>query len=102
MSRAAHVWTPELDARLTELRAEGLTAREIAAVVGLSADAVRVRFSRRGAVRDKAPASEVKRAAVSRPCLRCRAPMRSTGPHHRLCDPCRSGNGLPSDWQAMT
>lgn len=39
--------------------------------------------------------------ARERPCLRCSAPMKSTGPHHRLCDPCRHGNGLPPSMQIM-
>jgi hypothetical protein len=27
----------------------------------------------------------------TRPCLCCQTPITSEGPHHRLCDPCRSG-----------
>lgn len=26
----------------------------------------------------------------TRPCMNCATPFRSTGPHHRLCGPCKS------------
>ena len=34
-----------------------------------------------------------------RACLCCGVKFRSQGAHHRMCAPCRGGNGLPDMWQ---
>ena len=35
------------------------------------------------------------RVATERSCLCCGRKFRSQGPHHRMCDRCREGDGLP-------
>lgn len=44
---------------------------------------------------DSKPIAERKRKLIERPCLNCRRPFKSHGPHNRLCNDCRKINTSP-------
>lgn len=88
-------WTNDEIAMLRRMRSRGQSFVEISIVIGRSPDSCQTKarnlqiavlgrsepreWSRRGVLRGKSV----------RPCLRCRAPFRSEGPHNRLCGECR-------------
>lgn len=104
-----HVFTPEDDAALLRLIAEGRTYREIGRELNRNPGSVGVRLARLRAIasgvvkakpchppRPKPIAQGVSMPAVQqRPCLCCRRPFFSQGPHNRLCMTCRGKSISP-------
>lgn len=88
-------WTPERLERLRELWAdERLTPADIAEQIGTTDDSVRYAVSayklpKRGSYAVVRRRRAAKAALPKRPCIRCRTPFPSHGPHHRMCDACR-------------
>lgn len=80
-------WTKEEEQRLLVLATHRLSHAEIAAKLNRTTDAVTLRLSllRRGGVDTKKSENEGRR----RPCLCCKQPFNSRGPHNRLCKECR-------------
>ncbi|HJW81979.1 MAG TPA: hypothetical protein VJ396_07020 [Acidiferrobacterales bacterium] len=93
-------WTPEHDAQLAAMRAEGHTFDAIALAVGHGAASCHTRATVLGIYKRKAlhretyasPMSEEKMKAKKRiPCMNdsCKKPFISAGAHNRLCPNCR-------------
>lgn len=61
--------------------------------------AVTGEFSSMFIAENKADALNHEAKKKKRPCLRCRAPFMSEGPHNRLCPSCRTGSD-PLDWMS--
>lgn len=70
---------------LLDLRRSGMTAALIARRLGITPVAAHRRLERAGI---PMTAAVPPRAAV-RTCVCCRTAFVSTGPHNRICDPCR-------------
>ncbi|MER2539325.1 MAG: hypothetical protein ABTQ26_08800 [Azonexus sp.] len=75
-------WTPEEDARLKELRLEGMGPQQIARFIGRAQSSVRTRL----AALEK---------SKERPCMCCGKKFASEGPHNRLCTTCRNKSFSP-------
>lgn len=84
-ARNAQHWTKEEEQRLLVLVTHRLSYAEIGAKLNRTAVAVELRHKllSRGVVDSK------KREGQRRPCLNCRQPFNSEGPHNRLCKNCR-------------
>ena len=78
----------DLNALLT-MRRGGLSAEEIGEALGITAVAAHLRLQRAGL----AMTAIISPRACVRGCSNCRRPFLSTGPHNRLCDPCRGYHG---------
>lgn len=78
-------WTKQEERRLHELRAQGMDFAEIGARLNRHPHAVetRARLLSYGLVYAK------KSEGLRIPCLNCRKPFPSEGPHNRLCQSCR-------------
>lgn len=78
-------WTANEDATLQRLKGEGISPIAIAKQVGRPESSVYRRL-------DTLAARPVRRA---RPCMCCRQPFMSEGPHNRLCGRCRGKETSP-------
>ena len=78
-------WTKEEEQRLLALNARRLSYAEIGAELDRSAASVELRLRLLFCGAAGAKKSEGSR----RPCLCCKRPFNSQGPHHRLCKECR-------------
>lgn len=78
-------WTKEEEQRLLALATHRLSHEEIAAKLNRSAASVELRLRLLSCGAAGAKKSEGSR----RPCLCCKRPFNSQGPHHRLCKECR-------------
>lgn len=76
---------------IQKLKAGGATVREIAQLTGLSIAAVHNKLvpEPRAAVTPAPTLKPRRRKGTERPCMTCRQPFMSEGPHNRLCDCCR-------------
>lgn len=90
-------WTPQQIATLRRLREQNYSLARIAARVGHSANACKTKVHKLGLYKS-APRAVVAAAGQNknmRPCLCCRAPFRSEGPHNRMCPKCRTVSVSP-------
>lgn len=70
--------------------AHGMTLFDIARRLGICGHRYREWVQRNiKGISSKSPPKPTLVIKAERPCLTCKAPMQSTGPHHRLCNPCR-------------
>jgi hypothetical protein len=104
-------WTPVMEDLLVELRSKNRPVREIANALGVSSTACYNKLQYMGLLKCrtntqrttpahlsvKSPTSDNRARAKRRPCLCCRDPFLSAGPHNRLCTKCRGQNDTPFD-----
>lgn len=89
-------WTPEQIALLRRLREQGCALERIAKMTGHSPQSCQTKASLLGLYRHRPiGVAGAVWAKNTRPCLRCRAPFRSEGPHHRMCASCRALSANP-------
>jgi hypothetical protein len=84
-ARNAQHWTKEEEQRLLALVTHRLSYAEIGAKLNRTAVAVELRHK----LLSRGVADSKKREGQRRPCLNCRQPFNSEGPHNRLCKNCR-------------
>ena len=85
-------WSPEEETAALTMRAAGKTIAEIGEALDRSLTSVDSCLRRLEDRRSK-PLKPKKDA--TRPCLCCKKPFVSEGPHHRLCGPCRKKETSP-------
>lgn len=102
-------WTRSETEKLRKLKARGLAPAQIAwHMIGRTVNAINSRIAALGlgaqTVTDKSarrvtpissPMAEAKNGARVRPCMSCRRPFPSEGPHNRLCGNCRHTSVSP-------
>ncbi len=84
-------WTPDEDAELAKLSANGITPCAIAKQLRRPESSVYRRL--------ETLAQQARRPGRrKRPCLCCKTPFMSEGPHNRLCGRCRGKELSPFDF----
>lgn len=82
---------------LRRMREQNYSLARIAVRVGHSVNACQIKVYKLGLYKwpPRAVAGAVVADKTKRPCLRCRAPFRSEGPHNRMCAKCRTVSVSP-------
>jgi len=88
-------WTPQQIATLRRMRDQNHSLAYIAVRVGHSVNSCQVKVYQLGLYKSLPRAVAVVADKTKRPCLRCRAPFRSEGPHNRMCAKCRTVSVSP-------
>ena len=75
----------------------GMTISDIARLLNLQRQTFKDWVCRHvDGISERSPPKPGPHIKATRPCISCRREMHSTGPHHRMCDPCRNHAYLSS------
>lgn len=92
MTRHCRPWSAADDAELRRLQAATVAIPAMARLLGRGESSVRYRLD---ALRIDRPGRAD--GKTTRPCLCCKKPFLSDGPHHRMCARCRTLSKTPFD-----